>query len=223
MMTFSDQSAIGRQLGNVTTFGELLKEERLNRNLTQAKLGELLGVSQASIAAYERDEKVPRHHRLKEITSLLNLPPNALLGHHTSAPEIKKIHGVIRVPVIGKVTAIDPIETEENIIEYTYIPDNGTHEEGDVFILEVRSDSMEGRSRICKGDRVLVQTQENVESGEIAVVNINGEDATLRRVRKTETGDVYLYPDNAKYEPMLVRDGNVQIRGKVVQVIFEPM
>ncbi len=94
------------------TFGKLLKEERLKRNLTQAKLGELLGVTQASIASYERDEKIPRPNRLKEISSLFNLSPNALLGHHSSAPEIKKIHGVIRVPVIGKITIDDRFRRE---------------------------------------------------------------------------------------------------------------
>ncbi|GAE36641.1 LexA family protein [Halalkalibacter akibai] len=205
------------------TFGQLLKEERLKRNLTQAQLGELLGVTQGSIASYERDEKIPRSNRLKEISSLFNLSPNALLGHHSSAPEIKKIHGVIRVPVIRKITVDLPIDAEANIIEYTYIPDDGKYREGEVFILEVSGDSMEGRSRICKGDRVLVQQQDDVESGEIAVVAINGEDVSLRRVTKTETGEVILYPDNSKYAPMLVRDGNAKIYGKVVQVIFEPL
>ncbi|MFC0470699.1 LexA family protein [Halalkalibacter kiskunsagensis] len=127
------------------------------------------------------------------------------------------------MPVIGNLTIDDPIDANENIIEYTYIPDDGKYREGEVFILEVHGDSIEGRSRICKGDRVLVQRQNDVESGEIAVVVINGEDANLRCVKKTETGDVYLYPDNAKYEPLLIKDGNAKIYGKVVQVIFEPL
>lgn len=205
------------------TFGKLLKEERLKRNLTQAKLGEMLGVTQAAIASYERDEKIPRSNRLKEISSLLNLSPNALLGHHSSAPEIKTIHGVIRVPVIERLSAEDQNNSEKNIVEYTYIPDDGKYREGDVFILEVQEDTMEGRSRICKGDRVLVQKQDHVESGEIAVVGINGNDATLMRVREAENGDVYLSPDNAKYAPMQVREGNTKFYGKVVQVIFEPL
>ncbi|WP_332632390.1 LexA family protein [Halalkalibacter flavus] len=130
---------------------------------------------------------------------------------------------MIRVPVIGRISVDNPFDADENIIEYTYIPDDGKYREGDVFILVVNGDSMEGRSRICKGDRVLIQRQDDVESGEIAVVAIHGEDATLRRVQKTETGEVILYPDDSKYEPMLVRNGNAKIYGKVVQVIFEPL
>ncbi|MCM3761835.1 helix-turn-helix domain-containing protein [Alkalihalobacillus oceani] len=207
----------------MSTFGKLLKEERLKKNLSQVKLGEIIGVSQASIAAYERNEKIPRPHRLNKIASYFNLSPNELLGFHSPPPEIKTVHGVIRVPVMKKIAPNDPIDVPENIIEYTYIPDDGKYREGDVFILEVKGDAMEGRSRISEGDRVLVKKQDDVDSGEIAVVAVDGDEATLKRVKKTDNGDVFLYSDNAKYEPMLVRDGNAQIYGKVVQVIFEPV
>ncbi|WP_052013179.1 LexA family protein [Halalkalibacter akibai] len=76
---------------------------------------------------------------------------------------------------------------------------------------------------LCKGDRVLVQKQTEIESGEIAVVGIEGEDDTLMRVKKSNNSDVVLYPDNTKCGPMLVQEGNARIYGKVVQVMFTPM
>ncbi|WP_431308915.1 helix-turn-helix transcriptional regulator [Halalkalibacter flavus] len=85
-----------RQPKIVTIFGNHLKEERLKRKLTQENLTELIGDTQASLAFYENDEQVPLPNRLKQLSSLLNLSPSALLGHHASVPAIKKIHGVIR-------------------------------------------------------------------------------------------------------------------------------
>jgi repressor LexA len=57
---------------------------------------------------------------------------------------------------------------------------------------------------------------------EIAVVNVNGDEATLKRIKKTENGQVILYPDNPKYDPIFITNENARIIGKVIQVMFEP-
>lgn len=140
----------------------------------------------------------------------------------TSYPEFDYIEKgrILNVPVLGHIAAGKPILAEEHLEEWVEIPNLWNLKEGEAFVLEVKGDSMIG-SRIFEGDRVVVKIQPDVESGEIAVVNVNGNDATLKRVKKVD-GRVILFPDNPKYEPMIISHEKARIIGKVVQVMFEP-
>jgi SOS regulatory protein LexA len=128
---------------------------------------------------------------------------------------------ILKVPVMGYIAAGNPIFADEHIEEWTEVPNMWNLKEKDVFILKVKGDSMIG-SRIFDGDKVVVKIQQEVESGEIAVVNVNGDEATLKRVKKTENGQVILFPDNPKYDPLFITNENARIVGKVIQVMFEP-
>lgn len=128
---------------------------------------------------------------------------------------------VLNVPILGTIPAGEPARAKSNIEEYINIPNMWNLNNEDVFVLRVKGDSMIG-SRIYEGDLVVVKMQCDVETGEIAVVNVNGEDATLKRVKKTDTGQVVLYPDNPKYEPIIINNANARILGKVIHVMFEP-
>lgn len=127
----------------------------------------------------------------------------------------------IRVPVLGFIAAGSPIFADEQIEEWTEIPNLWNLKEGEVIVLRVKGDSMIG-SRIYDGDKVVVKLQREVENGEIAVVNVNGDEATLKRVKRAQDGQTILYPDNPNYEPIIVNDEKARIIGKVIQVMFEP-
>jgi SOS regulatory protein LexA len=128
---------------------------------------------------------------------------------------------ILNVPVMGYIAAGNPIFADEHIEEWTEVPNMWNLKGKDVFILKVKGDSMIG-SRIYEGDKVVVKIQQEVENGEIAVVNVNGEEATLKRVKKTENGQVILFPDNPRYDPLFITNENARIIGKVIQVMFEP-
>lgn len=128
---------------------------------------------------------------------------------------------ILKVPVLGYIAAGQPILAQEHIEEWTDIPNMWNLKPGGAIVLKVKGDSMIG-SRIFHGDKVVVKLQQDVENGEIAVVNINGDEATLKRVKKTEGGQFILYPDNPKYEPTFITNENARIIGKVVQVMFDP-
>ena len=77
-------------------------------------------------------------------------------------------------------------------------------------------------ARIQDGDYVLIKQQPNVEHGEIAAVRLNGFDATLKRVKKIDN-QIILYPENLNYDPIFIKKNDqIEIIGKVVEVIFEP-
>ncbi|MCA1058084.1 helix-turn-helix domain-containing protein [Rossellomorea aquimaris] len=123
----------------------------------------------------------------------------------------------VLIPILGYIAAGQPIFADEHIIDYEVVPGDYDKEH---FMLVVKGDSMQG-SRIYPGDKVLVKLQPEVENGEIAVVNVNGDDATLKKVKKYEDGSVWLVSTNEKYAPIPFQKSS-RIIGKVVKVIFEP-
>lgn len=125
------------------------------------------------------------------------------------------------VPVLGHIAAGAPILAEEHIINYMDIPNPDKYSPEELFVLIVKGDSMEG-SRIFEGDKVVVKIQPEVENGEIAVVNVDGDNATLKKIKKYDDGSVWLISTNEKYAPIPLTHERARIIGKVIQVIFEP-
>lgn len=126
--------------------------------------------------------------------------------------EIDDFEEITQVPIIGKITAGDPILATENIegtfpIPVRYIKNNN------VFMLSVRGDSMIEKG-IMDGDYVLVQQQANAYNGEI-VVALLGDEATVKTFYK-EGDHIRLQPENALLSPILIKD--VSILGKVIGV-----
>lgn len=123
------------------------------------------------------------------------------------------------IPVLGKVAAGIPIEAIEDILDYEEISAD-LAKKGEYFALQIAGDSME--PRINKGDVVIVRNQPDIESGEIAIVKVDGEDATCKRVVKYESG-LSLVSLNPAYEPKFYTNEEiaklpVAIIGKVVEL-----
>lgn len=122
------------------------------------------------------------------------------------------------IPVLGSVPAGVPIEAIQDIIDYEEI-DAATAAKGEYFALQVKGSSME--PRICEGDIVIVRKQDDVESGEIAIVMVNGDNATIKRLLKYEDG-IRLMPTNPAYEPLYftndeILEKPVKVIGKVIE------
>jgi SOS regulatory protein LexA len=192
-------------------------------NLTEEELNEL-------VYDPEIREKLFNHLTVEEKISFLNVIIKDFVERDIDPNEVfksteQKISEntvpILKVPVLGYIAAGQPIFAEDHIEDWIEIPNMWNLKTSEVLVLKVKGDSMIG-SRIFEGDKVVVKIQPEVENGEIAVVNINGDEATLKRVKKTESGQVILWPDNPKYEPTLVNNENARIIGKVIQVMFEP-
>ena len=119
---------------------------------------------------------------------------------------------LVDVPVIGKITAGQPILAVENVTDTFPIPIDfvGNSES---FMLTVRGESMI-EAGILDGDNILVKKQDNASNGEIVVALIEDE-ATVKTFYK-ENGHIRLQPENHTMDPIIVPD--CKILGKVAGV-----
>ncbi len=116
------------------------------------------------------------------------------------------------VPLVGRVTAGQPILAEENLEEYIVIPEVMLGD-GEHFILLVRGDSMI-EAGILDGDYIVVKRQSEANNGEIVVAMID-DSATVKRFFK-ENGHFRLQPENSSMEPIYADE--VTILGKVISL-----
>ena len=118
------------------------------------------------------------------------------------------------VPLVGRVTAGQPILAIENIEEYLSLPQSVLGQ-GDMFSLRVEGESMIDAG-ILDGDIVVLRQQDTAENGEIVVAMTPEDEATLKRIFY-EDGRVRLQPENATMAPIYV--DNVTVLGKLVALI----
>jgi repressor LexA len=121
---------------------------------------------------------------------------------------------VINVPIIGKVTAGQPITAVENVDDFFPIPDRYVSPDDKVFMLEIMGDSMI-EAGIFDGDLVLVRQQHTANNGDIVVAMTDEDEATVKRFFK-EKDYFRLQPENSTLAPIILK--NVSILGKVIGV-----
>ncbi len=119
------------------------------------------------------------------------------------------------VPVLGRIAAGTPILAAEHVEDVLPLPVDLIGSDP-VFLLEVKGDSMTGAG-IFPGDLVAIRSQKDARDGEIVAALIEGEEATVKRLRR-KGGQVILESENPNYEPMVFSDG-VELIGKVVSVL----
>ena len=156
-----------------------------------------------------------------KIASYFGVSVDYLLGNESvsDGPPAPSRPGSKWIPVLGKVAAGTPIEAVEDILDYEEI-DAQTAASGEHFALQIKGQSME--PRIKDGDVVIVRRQDDCDSGDIAVVLVNGDEATVKRIKKEPAG-IMLIPSNPSYEPKFYSNAEIEnlpvkILGKVVEL-----
>ncbi|MDT0897191.1 LexA family protein [Staphylococcus pseudintermedius] len=199
-------------------FSKNLKYLRKKYDMEQLDLAKKLGrKSASSISEWEKGKYTPKMKTLSELARLFNVSINDLMEKDLSntKPQIDTLP-VTAIPVVAKISAGLPIYTEENIIEYTYIPSQMTKGGKELFGLKVSGDSMDKEFR--EGDVVVVEKDSVVENGQIGVVNVNGYNATVKRIRYNED-KIILLPEsnNSDHLPQVyTNDDEIKVVGKVV-------
>ncbi len=121
---------------------------------------------------------------------------------------------VINVPLIGKVTAGQPITAIENVEEYFPLPERIATNEENVFMLEIIGNSMI-EAGILNGDLVVVRQQQTASNGDIVVAMTDEGEATVKRFFK-EKDFFRLQPENSSMDPIILN--SVSILGLVIGV-----
>lgn len=117
-----------------------------------------------------------------------------------------------KIPVVGVVTAGQPILAVEDIDDYFPLPPDLQNEDGDLFMLRVHGTSMINAG-ILDGDKVIVKKQNTASNGEIVVAMTEDNEATVKRFYK-EASHYRLQPENDTMDPIIL--DQVQVLGKVV-------
>lgn len=142
--------------------------------------------------------------------------PRAIVVVDQKMPAARSSDERVRdVPVLGRIAAGTPILAAEHVEDVLPLPVDLVGNDP-VFLLEIKGDSMIGAG-IIDGDLVAVRSQPDALDGEIVAALIDGEEATVKRLRR-EAGKVILVSENPSYEPMVFSDG-VELVGKVVSVL----
>ncbi|NLU09534.1 MAG: transcriptional repressor LexA [Tepidanaerobacter acetatoxydans] len=118
---------------------------------------------------------------------------------------------VVQIPLVGKVTAGEPILAQENIENVFPFPKEMLPD-ANVFMLAVKGDSMI-EAGILNGDYVMIQSTNTAKNGDIVVALLEEDEATIKRFYK-ESDHIRLQPENPFMEPIIVKD--LKILGKVV-------
>ena len=198
--------------------GLRIKELRKQKKLTQKQLADKINVDCSAVTKWETGKANPDFEKQQFLADFFGVSVDYLLGRTVPAEPYSKPKGV-RVPVLGNVAAGIPIEAIEDIVDYEEISEEMASR-GEFFGLKIKGSSME--PRIKEGDVVIVRQQPEVESGDVAIILVNGDSATCKKVVINDNG-ITLIPFNPTYEPKFysaeqVESLPVRIIGKVVEL-----
>lgn len=197
-----------------------IKDLRRQAGIKQTDLCARLGVSQGTLSGWENGKYAPPIESLKRMSEIFGVSVDYILGiEEPTLSDTDTRPGPNWVPVKGVVRAGIPIDAIEDIIDWEELTPEMARSASHIG-LRVVGDSMEPRFR--EGDTVIVRIQPDLESGEIGVVIVNGDTATVKKVIKREDG-VMLVALNPNYEPKFFTNKEittlpVRVLGKVVEL-----
>ena len=198
-----------------------IKEYRKLKRMTQKELGEKIGVKHNTVSGYENGTNEPEQDILFKIAAALDVSINDLFPETRSdTTNIRRRKKGVRIPVLGYVVAGIPIEAIEDIIDYEEI-DEELARTGDFFALQVRGESME--PVLYEDDVVIVRKQPTADTGDIAIVLINGDEATIKKIKRERDGVMLIGYNTSVYEPHFYSNEEIenlplQILGKVIEL-----
>lgn len=200
------------------TFGDRLRQAMGKAEMNATELSEKTGISKSTISRYLSGGYIAKQRNLLKLSLALHVEPKFLFPD--AAQELDENLKVYRIPIVGKVVAGTPIDAIENITDYIRVT-NPAAADGSYYALHVTGASMEPEMR--EGDLVIVHKQDYFDSGDICIVLVNGNEATVKKVIKNDQGltligfNATVYPPHF-YNARQVEELPVRVIGKVKQV-----
>lgn len=187
------------------------------KNVKQVDLVNYFKIGKSTISSWCTGLKMPRSDKLEMLAEFFDIELSDLLHKKVGTPYNPTVH---KIPVLGYISAGLPLYADEHIIDYTYTDLNGGAE---YFALKVKGDSMNA-AQINDGNTVIVRVQPIVENGDIAVVRVDGDEATIKRFKR-DGDEVQLIPQSYNPEHSIqsynLKKTKIDVVGKVVECKIE--
>lgn len=205
-------------LGNKKVFSKNLRKYMDLYQKSRSDICKDLGFAYTTFTSWETGVNYPRIDKIEMMADYFHIEKSDLIEDKTDKPS-SPAKG-IRIPVLGRVAAGIPIEAITNIEDWEEIPQSMA-KTGEYFALKIAGKSME--PRMMDGDVVIVRRQPDVDSGDIAVVLVNGNDATVKQISKSDAGLTLIGWNPSVYTPRTYnkkecKELPVTILGKVVEI-----
>ncbi|MCV0413621.1 MAG: transcriptional repressor LexA [Brevundimonas sp.] len=142
--------------------------------------------------------------------------PDVIEGGGLRAPAPEPANDVRELPLLGKIAAGTPIAAIQHERDRLPVPESMLGR-GDHYVLEIEGDSMI-EAGILNGDLVVIRKGDTAHNGEIVVALVEGEEATLKRLRR-RGASIALEPANRNYETRIFGPDQVEVQGKLVGLI----
>lgn len=206
---------------NISQEQKNIFSDNLNRLLkkngkTQADLVVYLGITALTVSDWCNAKKYPRVDKVQKLADYFGVFKSEL----TEKPMLDRYKPTHQIPILGRISAGLPLYAEEHVEGYTYTELNGGN---DYFALRVKGDSMNA-ARIYENDLIIVRQQSVVDDGEIAVVMVGDNEATVKRFYQ-KGSIVTLVPQSTnpihQIQVYDLRETHIRILGKVVRVQYD--
>ena len=188
----------------------------LEKGLRISDVSRETGVPSSTISTWKTGKYQLRQSTLQTLAEYFDVSVAWLMGLTDNRDGSAS---TVRIPVVGVVTAGQPITATENIIGYEELASD-VAELGTFFGLKIRGDSMS--PRIMDGDIVIVRKQNTADSGDIVIALVNGEDGVCKKLIRKQDGIVLKSLNeeygNFTYTNREIEELPVSIIGKVVQL-----
>lgn len=188
-----------------------LKQLRIANGLTQKSVAEALSIARNTYNQYETGKRAPDIETLCRIASFFGVSVDYLVGHDEETGKLPKR----TIPVLGTIPAGVPMEAIEDIIDYEDLSPEEANDSHEYFGLKIRGRSM--MPEYLDGDTIIVRKQDTAQTGDDAVVLVNGDDATFKRLQISKDGITLIPLNTAEYSPVFYT--NSQIEALPVRVL----
>ncbi len=176
------------------------------------------GIHRLITALVERGylERLPHRARALEVKKLPEGYTSSKTDLPANMPSAAAISAMQSVPLLGRIAAGTPIEAIRHEGHHVDLPPTMLGR-GEHYALEVEGDSMVNIG-IQDGDTVIIQKCDNAPDGSVVVALVEGEEVTLKRIKR-EKGKTVLIPENNNYEPRIFDEDQVEVQGRLVSLM----
>lgn len=196
-------------LGNKEIFVKNLKYYMKLNNKDRNDVCRDLGIPYTTFADWYNAKIYPRIDKIQMLANYFEIKKSDLIEGKKLASD--------KIPVLGIVKAGYDYLADENIIGYVTVNDSSLKND-DFFALKVKGDSMV--PEIYENDIAIIKKQNDFENGDYVVALINGEEATIKKGYKTDTG-LLLHPVNSSFAPLIFDKKDIDtLPVKIIGVLY---